>query len=198
MPPAFLFLSLHAGACSQSSCPPRFGSLRTMDNQIGRGGRVSGFPFVATTFKPRRSGTEKRNLKVAATICRTGGSKNLQRVQHSFDARDFVGAEQVGFAQRGEYGKERLGAADFVAEKFKGVGQGVADWKTERPQPERVQENVHLVPHADGAVLQVAVVKAEAGVQDNSLHAAALRNFDLSRKILAHHFNRVGAQIEIA
>src|SRR5208282_413542 len=108
------------------------------------------------------------------------------------------GAEQVGFAQRGEYGKERLGAADFVAEKFKGVGQGVADWKTERPQPERVQENVHLVPNADGAVLQVAVVKAEAGVQENFLHAVTLRDFDLSRKILAHHFNRVATEIEIA
>ena len=86
-------------------------------------------------------------------------SKNPQRIQHGFDARDFVGAEQVGFTQRGQHGKERFSAADFVAEKFEGVGQGMADWKTERPESERVQEDIHLMPHANGTVLQIAVVK---------------------------------------
>jgi hypothetical protein len=54
-------------------------------------------------------------------------SKNFQRIQHGLDARDFVCAEQIGLAQRRQHGEERLGAADFLAEKFKRVGQGVAD-----------------------------------------------------------------------
>ena len=74
----------------------------------------------------------------------------------------------------------------------------MADGKTEIPQPERVQKNVHLVPHAHRAVLQVAVIKAEAGIKDDFLHAAALREFNLARKIIAHHRDRVGAQIEVA
>ena len=42
-----------------------------------------------------------------------------------------MGAEQVGFSERGEDGEEWLGAADFIAEKFKGMGQGVADGKSQ-------------------------------------------------------------------
>ena len=108
----------------------------------------------------------------------------------ALDARDFVGAKQIGFAQRGQHGEERLGTTDFVAEKFKGVGQGMADRKTQRAQPERIQKYVHLVPHPDGAVLQIAVVKAQAGIEQDFLHAVALRDFNLARKILAHPFNR--------
>ena len=41
-----------------------------------------------------------------------------------------MGAEQVGLAQRRQHGKERLGAADFIAEILEGVGQGVAERET--------------------------------------------------------------------
>src|SRR5882724_12575535 len=51
-------------------------------------------------------------------------------VENGFDARNFVRAEQVGFAKSGKDGEERLGAADFIAEKFKGMGQGMANGKT--------------------------------------------------------------------
>ena len=49
------------------------------------------------------------------------GLKHFHRVQHGLDARDFVRTEQIGFAQRGQHGEKRLGAADFIAKKFKGV-----------------------------------------------------------------------------
>ncbi len=39
------------------------------------------------------------------------------------------------------------------------------------------------MPHAHGAVLQVAVVKAQAGIEEDFLHAVALRDFNLARKI---------------
>ncbi len=124
--------------------------------------------------------------------------KNLHRIQHGLDARDFVRAEQIGFAQCGQHGKERFGATDFVPEKFKRVGQGVADGKSQRPQPERIEENFHLMPHAYGAVLQVAVIETEARIEQDFLHAVALRDFNLARKVFAHLFNRIAAQIEIA
>ena len=54
------------------------------------------------------------------------------------------------------------------------------------------------MPHAEGAVLQIAVVKAEAGIENDFFHTVALRDFNLPRKITAHHFNRIGAEIEIA
>ena len=53
--------------------------------------------------------------------------KRLHRLQHRSDARNFMRAEQVSLAQRGQHGKERLGATNFVTEKFKGVRQGMAD-----------------------------------------------------------------------
>ena len=87
---------------------------------------------------------------------------------------------------------------DLFAEKFKGVRQGMADRKSQRPQPERVQKNGHLMPHAHRAVLEVAVIKAEAGIENDFPHAVALRNFNLPRKITAHHFDRIGTKIEIA
>ena len=62
--------------------------------------------------------------------------------------------------QRGQDGKEWFGTADFVAEEFKRVGQGVANRKSQGPQSERVQKNGHLMPDPHRAVLQVAIVKA--------------------------------------
>ena len=109
-----------------------------------------------------------------------------------------MGAEQISLAQRGQHGEKRFGTAHLVAEILKGMRQRVADWKSQRPQPECVQENVHLMPHAHHAVLQIAVIKAEAGIEDDFFHTVALRDFNLPPKIAAHHFNRVGAEIEIA
>src|ERR1044071_9555131 len=91
--------------------------------------------------------------------------KSFHCFKHSFDARNFMCAEQIRFAQRGENGEERLGATDFVAEKFKRMGQGMANWKSKCSQSERVQKNVHLMAHANGAVLQIAVVKTKTGIE---------------------------------
>src|SRR6266511_1886894 len=55
----------------------------------------------------------------------------LQRVQHSLDARHFVGAEQVRLAQRGEHREKRLGAADLLAEILESMRQRVANRETE-------------------------------------------------------------------
>lgn len=63
---------------------------------------------------------------------------NSQSLQNRFDAGNFMRAEQIGFAQRGQHSEKRLGATDFVAEKFERMRQGVADGKSQLPQPERV------------------------------------------------------------
>ena len=52
--------------------------------------------------------------------------------------------------------------------------------------------------HAHGAVLQVAVVKAKAGIEKDFRHAVALGDFDLAREIVVHHRHRVGGEIELA
>src|ERR1019366_1144228 len=144
-------------------------------------------------LNPGRGGTAPPKITL-----RQLRSKNLQRVQHRPDARDFVGAEQIRLAQRGKHSEERLGAADFLAEKFKRVRQRVADGKTQLAQPERVHKNLQLMPHAHDAVLQVAVVKAKAGVYEDFFHAAALRHFNLARKKIPQGRNRVGGQIKVA
>ena len=140
-------------------------------------------------FLVRRSGALPRHRH---------GLKYFHRLQHGSNARHLVGAEQIGFAQRGQHGKERLGAADFVAEKFKRVRQGVANREAEFAQPERVQENIHLMPHAHRAVPQIAVIETEARIQKYLLHAAAPGDFNLAREIIAHHRNGVGVQIKVA
>ena len=66
-------------------------------------------------------------------LCR----KSFQGLQNRFDPRDFVGAEQIGPAQRRQHGKERFGAAHFFPKAGKGVGQGVANRKTQRAQANR-------------------------------------------------------------
>jgi uncharacterized SAM-dependent methyltransferase len=125
-------------------------------------------------------------------------SQQAHRFQHGPDARHFVGAEQVGFAQGGQHGKEGLGAADLLAEKLEGVREGVAEGKPQRAQAEGVQENRHLVAHPHGAVLQVAVVETQARVQEELLHPVAPGQLNLAGKVIVHQRHRVRAQIEVA
>ena len=110
------------------------------------------------------------------------GSKNLHRIHHGLDARDFVSAEQISFAERGEDSEEWFGAADFFAEKFKGVGQRMAHRKAKFAEPEGIEEGGHLVADTDGAVLKIAIVKAQAGIEEDFLHAVALGGFNLAGK----------------
>ena len=137
-------------------------------------------------------------MNYAALPGRRHGSKRLHRFQRGLDARDFVRAEQIGLAQRGQHGKERLGAPDFLAEKFKGVRQRVADGKAEFTQPERVQKDVHLMPDAHRAVLQIAVIETQAGIEDDFFHAVALRDINLPRRNNRASSDRIGAQVKVA
>src|ERR1700753_3030032 len=66
----------------------------------------------------------------------------FQRIQHGFDARNFMCAKEIGLAEGSEYGKERFGAADFVLKKFKGMRQRMTNRKAECAQLEGVEENV--------------------------------------------------------
>ena len=63
---------------------------------------------------------------------------HLHGLQDSAHAGHFVGAEEVGFAESGQDGEERLGATDFLAEIVEGMGQGVADGAAEGAQAESV------------------------------------------------------------
>lgn len=91
-------------------------------------------------------------------------------------------AEQIRLSERSQHTEERFGATDFVAEKLKGMGQGMANRKPERPQPKRIQENVHLMPDADGAVLEIAIIETEPRIDEDFRHAVALGDFDLAAK----------------
>ncbi|MDB6123872.1 MAG: hypothetical protein JWQ71_2865 [Pedosphaera sp.] len=103
-----------------------------------------------------------------------------------------MGAEEIGFSQGGEDGKEWFGAADFVAEIFEGVGQGVTGREAEFAEAEGVQKSGHLVTDADGAVLQVAIVKTEAGIDEDFFDAVADGDFNLAREIFFHHGGGIG------
>src|SRR5690348_8306911 len=78
------------------------------------------------------------------------------------------------------------------------MGQGVTDGIAERAQAERVQEHRHLVADANGAVLKVPVIKAEARVDEDFLYAAFFGDSDLPAKIFFHQFGWIGGEIEVA
>ena len=79
-----------------------------------------------------------------------------------------------------------ISASTWSWKKFKSMRQRVTDRKTELAQAERVQENVHLMADAHGAVLQIAIIKAESGIEQDFFHAVALCDFNLAGKIIAH------------
>src|SRR5438105_4338496 len=100
-------------------------------------------------------------------------------------------AEQIGFTQRREYCEKRLRAAHFFAKILESVRQGVAYGKAERAQAERVQEDRHLVTNSNGAVLQVAIIKAEARIENYFFDAMARGALDLAREIITHFLDRI-------
>src|SRR4051812_45558261 len=53
------------------------------------------------------------------------------------------------------------------------------------------------MPHTDGAVLQVAIVKSKAGIDHDLLDAAFRSEFGLSAEIVNHQFHRVAPKIEL-
>src|SRR5262249_6082913 len=54
------------------------------------------------------------------------------------------------------------------------------------------------MPHTHGAVLQIAVIKSKAGVENDFFDAIAMGDFNLPREIFAHHLNGIDAEIEVA
>ncbi len=125
-------------------------------------------------------------------------SKRAHRVDHRADAGDFVGAEEVGFAEGGEDGEESFGVADFVAKIFEGVRQRVADRVAEGAEAEGVEEGFDLVLDADGAVLEVAVVEAEAGIDEDFFDAEVAGHFDLAFEVGAHDRDGIVGEFEVA
>src|SRR6266436_4516900 len=121
-------------------------------------------------------GSQVRSISLAMWL------NDSEGLQHRPDARHFVRAKQVGLAQRGQHGKERLRTTHLLAEILEGVRQRVANRKTQRPQPERIQENRHLVAHPYRAVLQVRIVKTKPWIEDDLFHAVAGGEFDLARE----------------
>jgi len=59
-----------------------------------------------------------------------------------------VRAEDVGLSQRGQYGKERLGAPHLVAEALEGMRERVTNRAAQGPQAKRVEEDAHLAADA--------------------------------------------------
>src|SRR5690349_22901914 len=76
--------------------------------------------------------------------------------------------------------------------------QGVANGKSERTQPECVEEGAHLVADANGAVLQIAVIKAQPGIDQDSGHAIASGGLDFTGEVVLHQTNGIFPESEIA
>src|SRR5688572_4297165 len=76
--------------------------------------------------------------------------------------------------------------------------QGVADGVAESAEARGVQEHVHLVAHADGTVVQIAVVKAEARIDEQLLQVGFFGALYFEDEIFVHEVYRVGIEVEIA
>src|SRR5262245_27218602 len=103
-----------------------------------------------------------------------------------------MSAKQVRFAQGGQDREEWFGAANLLLEVFEGMRQRMADRETQRTQPESVQEDMHLMSHAHGAVLEIAVVETQPRVDEDPLNALLHRLLNLSREVIVHPADRVG------
>ena len=60
-----------------------------------------------------------------------------------------------------------------------------------------MEENAELVAHARLAVLQVAVVEAEAGIDPDARDAGARRGFDLPGEIIVEQVDGIAGEIEV-
>src|SRR5688572_6923230 len=109
-----------------------------------------------------------------------------------------MGTEQIRFSQCGQHSKEGLSTAHFLAEVFEGMRKGVANGKAKGPQTECVQENIHLVADPDRAVLEIAIIEAHPRINEDACYPSRTSQFNLLSKIVMHHGDWVGRQIEIA
>lgn len=125
-------------------------------------------------------------------------ANDFQCVQDRFDLWNLVGSEQICFSERGKDGKEGLRTAHLIAKVFEGVRQRVANGESEGTKAERIKKNGHLMADANGAVLKIAVVEAEAGIEEDLFHASAFGNFDLAGEVIAHHADGIDAEIEVS
>jgi len=89
------------------------------------------------------------------------------------------------------------GSAHFLAEIFKGVRQSMADGKSQLAQTKCLQKRHHLVPHAHGAVLQIAIIEAQPWINQDFLHPVFLGQVRQTGKIIPHPPDDVPAQIEV-
>src|SRR5687768_8618671 len=113
-------------------------------------------------------------------------SVRTQCIEDGFYAGNFVGAKQIGFSEGGQHCEERLGAPDFLAEVLECMRQRVAYRKPERAQTKRAQKYVQLVLHAHGAVLQIAIIKTEARVDEDFFEPDLLRKLKLPLEVALH------------
>jgi hypothetical protein len=104
----------------------------------------------------------------------------------------FVCAEEIGFSEESEDGEERLCGADLVFEKFERVGESMAGGPTEGAESEGVEKSLHLVTDAGGAVLQVFVVEAHAGIDPDAADSGGRGEINLALKVFAEGFGVIG------
>lgn len=95
-----------------------------------------------------------------------------------------MSTKEIGFTKESEHGKKGFGGANFVLKKLESVGKGVADGPAESTQAERVEKSFGLIANAGGAVLEVAVIKAEAGIDPDGVNAGLKGAIDLAAKII--------------
>ena len=120
-----------------------------------------------------------------------------ERVEHGAHLRHLVGAEDTGAAEAGEHGEHRLGLTELVLEQVERVRERVADREPERAQPEGLQEHPGLVCAAHPRVDEVAVVEAEARVDDDPLDPAVARTRDALLEVRDEPRQRIGLALDV-
>src|SRR5471032_979133 len=77
------------------------------------------------------------------------------------------------------------------------MGQRLAHRPAERAQAKAVEEDMHLVPDARAAVLQIPVIESEPGIDPDARDARVRRRLDLSREKFVERRNGIAPQVEI-
>src|SRR5688572_13412819 len=135
---------------------------------------------------------------VLAKFVRLSKSKGPQRFEHSPDPRHLVRPKQISFAKRGQDREESFGGPHFLPENLERVRKRVTDRKPKSPQSKCIQEDVHLVSHAHAAVLQVPIIKAQAGIDQNFFHTRTRRSFNFTTEISPHQLDGIATKIKIS
>ena len=109
-----------------------------------------------------------------------------------------MGPEQVCLSQCGHHSEEGLGRTHLVFEALEGVRQGMTGGETQGPEPEGVEEHLHLVPDPRLRVAEILVIKPKTRIDPQATHTVLQGHFSLPGKMLVQARRGISRQIKVA